>query len=168
MKENNDLIKFFAVGAAAYFLLLKPILEKLGISKTSNEIKEVELINKQNISANSDSPFSGSVFLKSFPKNQKYTSITPVSAAKIAKGIFDSFTNFGDNELKIIGIFKQFNTQAQVAVVAQLFYKTYSKDLWSFLKQGKSSNIITNLYGGLNNQDLNTILNIVQKLPKYK
>jgi len=168
IKQNQDLIKFLVISVAGYFLIIKPILEKLGIKKTNEEIQEVELINKENISSSLSTPFSGSVFLKSFPKNQKYTSITLSSAKNIAKGIYDSFSNFGDNEQKVIGIFKQFNTQAQVAVVANIFYKTYSKDLWSFLKKGKSSNVITDLYGGLNNQDLNTILNIVQKLPKYK
>jgi hypothetical protein len=54
-------------------------------------------------------------------------------------------------------------------MLADQFFKSYNLDLWSFLKNGTpNSDLLSQYYTGLNESDLNIILNIVEKLPKYK
>lgn len=168
-KDNENIIKYVILFGGAYFLVIKPILTKLGITKTEVEQQQTENIIKQDLSSNNESPFSGSVYLKSFPVGTQYTSLTQASAKILSKKLRESFTNFGDNEQQVIGIFKQLRTKAQVAVLADVFFKTYNLDLWTFLKSGTpNSDLISQYYTGLNDTDLNIILNIVNKLPKYK
>lgn len=167
-KDNEILIKYVVLFGGAYFLIIKPILQKLGISKTAIEEQTEKNIIKQDLSSNKENPFSGSVYLKTFPKGKKYISLTQASAKNLVKKLRESFTNFGDNEQQVIGIFKQLRTKAQVAVLADVFFKTYNLDLWTFLKTGTpNSDLISEFYTGLNDTDLNIILNIVDKLPKY-
>jgi len=167
-KDNENIIKYVVLLGGAYFLVIKPILQKLGIQKTAIEEQTTQAIIKQDLSSNFESPFSGSVYLKKIPPGAKYISLTQISAKNLAKKIRESFTNFGDNEQQVIGVFKQLRTKAQVAVLADVFFKTYNLDLWTFLKSGTpNADLISQYYTGLNDTDLNIILNIVNKLPKY-
>ena len=168
-KTENDLLKYGIIIGAAYFLVLKPILLKLGVTKTDQEQKAAESIAKEDLSSNFDSPFSGAPYLKRFPKGTKYISLTAISARSLAKSIRESMTNFGDNEQRVIGIFKQLKSKAQVAILSKTFFDVYNLDLWTFLKEGTpNSDLISQFYTGLNDKDLGIILNIVDKLPKYK
>jgi len=168
-KDNESIIKYVILFGGAYLLIIKPILTKLGIQKTEIEQQQTQNIIKQDLSSNTESPFSGRVYLNTFPAGQSYTSLTQASALSLVKKLRSSFTNFGDNEQQVIGIFKQLKTKAQVAVLADVFFKTYNLDLWTFLKTGTpNADLISQYYTGLNDTDLNIILNIVNKLPKYK
>lgn len=167
-KDNDNLIKYALLLGGVYFLVIKPILQKLGIEKTEIEQQQTQNIINQDLSSSTSSPFAGRVYLNTFPKDTKYLTLTAASAAGLVKKLRESFTNFGDNEQQVIGIFKQLRTKSQVAILADTFFKTYNLDLWTFLKTGTpNSDILSQYYTGLNDTDLNIILNIVNKLPKY-
>jgi hypothetical protein len=168
-KDNENIIKYVVLLGGAYFLIIKPILLKLGITKTEIEQQATQAIIKQDLSSNVSSPFSGRVYLKAIPVGTQIIGLTVASATSLAKKLRESFTNFGDNEQQVIGIFKNLRTKVQVAMLADQFFKSYNLDLWSFLKNGTpNSDLLSQYYTGLNESDLNIILNIVEKLPKYK
>lgn len=166
-KQTNEIIKYAAIIGGVYFLILKPILQKIGIEKTPEEKQESEAIKKIDFGEPYQNPFSGRLFLAKMPKG---TILLTVNSAKnLSKIIRESFTNFGDNEQAVIGVFRQLKTQAQVASLADSFYKNYNLDLWTFLKTGTpNSDLISQFYTGLSDKDLSLILAIVNKLPKYK
>lgn len=164
---NTDIIKYVVIIGAAYFVILKPILQKLGISKTAEEEKAQENITQIETAVAQDNPFSGRSFLKGYPAGTIL--LTKKSANSLAYALRNSFTIFGDNESKVTGIFRQLRTKAQVAVLADTFYTKYNLDLWNFLKNGTPyGGFLTAGFSGLNDKELNIILNIVNKLPKYK
>jgi hypothetical protein len=168
-KNDNEILKYSLLIGAVYFLVVKPILLKLGVTKTAQEQKASEAIIKEDLSSNLDSPFSGAPYLNKFPKGTNYTTLTGASARSLSSSIRSSMTNFGDNEQRVIGIFKQLKSKAQVAVLSKEFFNTYNLDLWTFLKEGTpNSDLISQFYTGLSEKDLGIILNIVDKLPKYK
>jgi len=166
-KDQNNILLYAALFGAAYFLVLKPILQKLGIEKTTEEREDLEAIKQIDFGKPNENPFSGRLFLVNMPVGTIL--LTAASSLKLAEKIRGSFTNFGDNEQQVIGIFRQLKTQAQVSNIADAFFKKYSLDLWTFLKTGTpDSDVLSQYYTGLSNQDLSLILNIVNKLPKYK
>jgi hypothetical protein len=168
-KTDNDILKYGLLLGAAYFLIVKPILLKLGVTKTEQEQRATEAIIKEDLSTNTESPFSGTPFLNKFPQGTNYLTLTGASARSLAKSIRQSMTNFGDNEQRVIGIFKQLKSKSQVAILSKEFFTTYNLDLWTFLKEGTpNSDLISQFYTGLNEKDLSIILNIVNKLPKYR
>lgn len=167
-KNDNELLKYGLLIGAAYFLVVKPILLKLGVTKTAQEQKATEAIIKEDLSSNLDSPFSGTPYISKFSKGTKYRTLTGASARSLVNSIRQSMTNFGDNEQRVIGIFKQLKSKSQVAILSKTFFDTYNLDLWTFLKEGTpNSDLISQFYTGLNEKDLGIILNIVSKLPKY-
>ena len=108
-------------------------------------------------------PFAFRTFLASIPKGTRVTYLTAASAAQIAKDIYSAFGFFTDDETAVLNAFRKFKTQAQVAQVAQDFSNRYKTDLLQYLKQG---------YGplpqaGLSDEEYQTVLKIVNSLPKY-
>lgn len=167
--EQTDVIKYVVVIGAAYFLVIKPILQKLGIEKTKDEQQAQEDIIKIDTANPKENPFSGRLFLSSIPKGTKYTALTQKSVKGLAVALRDAFTIFGDNESKAIAIFRQLKTKAQVAQLADAFYKKYTLDMWNFLRNGTPyGGFLTTSFSGLSDKDIGLILNIVNKLPKYK
>ena len=164
---NTEIIKYVVLIGAAYYIVLKPILQKFGISKTQEEEAAAQNITQVETAIAQDNPFSGRSFLKGYPKGTIL--LTTKSANSLANALRNSFTIFGDNETKAIGIFRQLRTKAQVAMLADTFYKKYNLDLWTFLRNGTPyGGFLTAGFSGLNDKELNMILNIVNKLPKYK
>ena len=109
-------------------------------------------------------PFAYRTFLSSIPKGTSVLYLTSASANQIAQDIYSAFGFFTDDETAVLNAFRKFKTQAQVAQVAQAFSARYKTDLLQYLKQG---------YGpfpqaGLSDEEYQTILKIVNGLPKYK
>jgi len=109
-------------------------------------------------------PFAYRTFLGSIPKGTSVLYLTSASANQIAQDIYSAFGFFTDDETAVLNAFRKFKTQAQVAQVAQAFSARYKTDLLQYLKQG---------YGplpqaGLSDEEYQTILKIVNGLPKYK
>ena len=109
-------------------------------------------------------PFAYRTFLGSIPKGTVVTYFKSATVDQIAKDIYSAFGFFSDDETAVLNAFRKFKTQAQVAQVAQAFSARYKTDLLQYLKQG---------YGpfpqaGLSDEEYQTVLKIVNGLPKYK
>jgi hypothetical protein len=156
-KENQKLIIYGGAVLLAYFGVLRPILNKLGITKS----KEAKTIDEQENKTNKENPFSP-VFYKLSPSGSKL--LTGKSADYFAKQIYDAMGVFGDDEAKIYGVFRSMKTQSQVSFLAERFQVLYKTDLLDYLKRGYSN---WNTASGLNANELNQVITIVNKLPKY-
>lgn len=156
-QDNQKLIIYGGAVLLAYFGVLKPILNKLGITKS----KEAKTIEEQENKTNKENPFSP-VFYKLAPSGSKL--LTNKSADFFAKQIYDAMGVFGDDESKIYGVFRSMKTQSQVSFLAEKFQTKYKMDLLGYLKRGYSN---WNAASGLNADELNQVITIVNKLPKY-
>jgi hypothetical protein len=108
-------------------------------------------------------PFAFRSFMAAIPKGTRVTYFTAATVTAIAKDIYSAFGFFTDDETAVLNAFRKFKTQAQVAQVAQEFSNRYKTDLLQYLKQG---------YGplpqaGLSDAEYQTVLKIVNSLPKY-
>ncbi len=79
--------------------------------------------------------------------------------------IYDALGYFTDDEAAILGVFRSLKTQSQVSYLSDSFYQRYNISLLDFLQRGKNQ---YNPASGLNSEELNTIIQIVNNLPKYK
>jgi hypothetical protein len=61
-------------------------------------------------------------------------------------------------------VFRQLKYKTQVSWLADIFQQNYKTDLFDFLKNGKG----TLWQAGLNSDELNEIINLVNKLPIKK
>ena len=156
-KQQIDTKTILTVGAVGLgiFILYKPIkalFDTFGItqSETAQAVQEAQ-------TSGSKSPFSP-LYWKSFKKAHILTQAQ--SMAK-AKGIWDSFDNYGENYEKVLAIFKTLSYKTQVSYLAQVFQTMYKADLLQFLKDGKSR---WQPWSGFNEKQLQTIIDLVNKL----
>ena len=84
--------------------------------------------------------------------------LTSASAKGFAKEIHDAWGMFDDDENKIYGVFRALKDQVQVSQVAFHYYQS-SKD---------KINLIDDLKGRLNKEEVSQVLEIVKKLPAYR
>ena len=151
-KDDNKLFQTVVIIGGVYFLVVMPILKKLGIVKSA-EVAPV------------DDPFSGSAFLSKIPAGTLL--LTSSVAAKYAKTIYDAFGLFGDDEAAVIGVFRLLKTQSQVASLAKRFNEIYKTDLLEYMRNGKQG-VINTYWSGLSDSIINQIKELVSKKPKYK
>jgi len=160
-QQQNKLIEYVIWIGAGYFLIVKPILQKLGVQKTPEEkaLENIDVIPPAgNVWAGAGYKFPpGSLLLKSDVAN------------KYAKQIYDAFGFFGDDEAVIFGVFRALKTQSQVAWLSKAFKEKYKTDLLTFLQKGSfSSQVYRPVSSGLNAQEMTQIINIIKSKPKYK
>lgn len=157
-KEEQNLYVRIGVLVGAYFLILKPILEKLGLSKSAEEqqlFKEVETAG-----TSIKSPFSPRYWQEAKPPK---TIITNAVLNKLVNDLYNAQNSFtGDDEAAIYNVFRQLKYKTQVSYLADAFQKKYKFDLLESLKNGHPNNI--NWRAGLNNEELQTVFNIVKNL----
>jgi hypothetical protein len=158
-RKQDKLIEYVVWVAAGYFLVINPILKKLGIKKSQAEIAP-------DIIAPSNNVWSGKSYLQSFGK-QKVRLLTSAAKQKYAQAIYDALPTFGnDDSSTIIGIFRSINAKTQVADLAEYFRNKYKYDLFDFLKHGRSRDFFwSSTTGGLNIENINTVLTIVNAKP---
>lgn len=143
-----------------YFGVLRPILQKLSIVKSPSDL----LVDNVSNTANVTNPFSPA-FYKTITAQASGALLIRVATAKdYAKRIYDAMGYFTDDEAAVVSVFRLLRTQSQVSFLSDVFQQTYGTDLIEFLKKGKG--IMPE--AGLNNDELSEIINIVNKLPKYK
>jgi hypothetical protein len=152
---RNPLPWIVLAGGAIY-------LASRGVKAVSN-LASKGLLNKFETSASSN-PFAFRSFMGSIPKGTTVIYFTTATATQIAQDIYSAFGYFTDDETAVLNAFRKFKTQAQVAQVAQIFSTRYKTDLLQYLKQG---------YGplpqaGLSDEEYQTVLKLVNALPKYK
>lgn len=157
-KQEESLYIRIGVLVGAYFLILKPILEKLGLQKSAAE----EETQKEIITASTtiESPFSPRYWTQA---KKPINIITVAALNNLLKNLYDAQSSFtGDNEAAIYNVFRQLKYKTQVSYLADAFQKKYKFDLLESLKNGHPSSI--NWRSGLNNEELQTVFNIVKNL----
>ncbi len=155
MAKNDD-SKLLLYGGGlliVYFGILRPLLEKLGLATSQ---AEQQVINQQNL-PNNKNPFSP-VYWKSVPGAKL---ITRNSTNNLAKRIYDSMGFFSDDEPQVFSVFSQMKYKTQVSWLSDIFQQNYKMDLLDFLKRGKGQLP----QAGLNDTELQQIINIVNNLP---
>ena len=161
MKKNEDFLFKAAVIFAGYFIILKPILNKLGITKSEKEkaiITETE---------NPNSAFNKTFWRTYFyqggvaPNGRKpITAAMLAKATKNAKNVYNSFGYFVDDEARIKAAFKNCISKSDVSLLSFEFSRLYNTDLLKYLSEG----IGILPQNGLSDQDIIEIVNFVNKL----
>jgi hypothetical protein len=153
-KQDNSKILLYGGGLLiVYFGILRPLLEKLGLATSK---AEQQVINQQNL-PNNKNPFSP-IYWKTIP-NAKL--ITRNATNSLCKRIYDAMGYFSDDEPAVFSVFSQLKYKTQISWLADVFQQNYKMDLLDFLKRGKGQLP----QAGLNDTELQQILNIVNALP---
>jgi hypothetical protein len=155
-KEDKQLLLYGGGLLLVYFGVLRPILKKLGIQNSAADIS----VQQQQQLPNNQNAFSP-IYWKQFPSA---TLLTRAGTEQLAKRIFDAMGYFSDDEAAVISVFRQLKYKTQVSWLADIFQQNYKTDLFDFLKNGKG----TLWQAGLNSDELNEIINLVNKLPIKK
>jgi len=162
MKQDNKQLIIYGGGLLlVYFGVLKPILNKLGVTKSAED----KVVDAQMDKPNSLNPFSSQFYKSKESQNAGAILLKRQTAENFAKIIYDAMGVFSDDEAKVYGVFRALKTQSQVSFLSDVFQQMYKTDLLSFLKTGYSQ---WNPASGMNADELNVVIQIVNKLPKYK
>jgi len=157
-KQQESLYLKIAIYGGVYLFIVRPLLQKIGIVKSAEE----KLVERQNELPNNINPFSP-VFYKTGGAGTII--LRQSAAANYAQIIYNAMGFVTDDEAAILGVFRQLRTQSQVSYLSEFFTTKYGASLLDFLQRGKNQ---YNPASGLNADEMNTIFNIVNKLPKYK
>ena len=157
-KEDQSLLLKAGLIGLGYFVIAKPILNFLGITKSAAD-KVIETVTNK---PNTDNPFSP-VFYQKAPAGALL--LTTASANSFAQRIYDAMGWVYDDESAVYSVFKSLKSQSQVSFLSEKFQQKYGEDLLEFLKRGKNQ---FNAASGLSDTELQNIITIVQSLPKYK
>jgi hypothetical protein len=126
LKDNQNLIIYGVLIYVGYAKVIKPILDKIGITKTDEEI-EIE-----RESTKIDSPWN--------PNYYKQFGSRPVLLSKEAfinkdlETIWNSVGYWYDDFDAVLGVFKRMSAKTQVSQLVDRFNKAYKKDLLIWLK----------------------------------
>jgi hypothetical protein len=153
-KEQGLKLVASVVGAFfAYKIVVKPLLEGLGLKKTDTEIA--------NENAQLAETAWNPLFWQSAPNGSLLKKDAYVSQE--ATKIYDSLGFFSDDYDTILASIRNFKTKTQVSQLADKFQQLFGLDLYAYLTNGNSS-----LPGsGLSTAHLATINEYVRNLPNY-
>lgn len=155
-ESQKDIAYKIILVLVIYFLLARPILQKLGVLKDKSQ----RVIEEQQNLPQKQNPFNPN-FYKFAPVGSKI--ITRQTANNLAKNLYDSFGYFYDDEAGITAVFSSLRTQSQVSFLADVFSQIYKEDILEFMKRGKG----LMPEAGLSDSELSTIIDKVNRLPKY-
>lgn len=163
-KQNEKLLINLGILAIAYFGVIRPILNKIGITK-SKEAREAETTIKAAESGDAlNNPWDPN-FYKKAPAGSLV--IRVAEAIKRADLIYNcSAPNYlyQDDEACIVNAITSLKTQSQVSFLADQFQKKYNTSLILFLQKGRTSAP----WAGLSEAELTNVIDNVRKKPKYK
>lgn len=136
---ENQVVKYAMIGgmilvfgAIAYYGIVSPILESLGIKEDDTD-KEA---NNRYERAKNSGYWGTSYYTKFSPSS---VGLNPTNAGQIAENIYNSFNVVNDNEQQVFANFNSIQNNAQLSYVSWQFNKKYSSDLLEFLKGKLSS-----------------------------
>lgn len=151
--ETKDIIPiFYLAGGIVGFVLIKQILEALGIWK-DQDTKDLDN------AAGDPNSFWNPNFWKG-SQNYSYAIDLP-TAQQLVTEIYNAFGAFNDCEECVIGIFRSMRTKANVSFLSYVFQQKYGMDLLKFLRGG--------IYpqDRLSDTDVAEINRYVKQLPDY-
>jgi hypothetical protein len=157
-KSTKDILLYGGVLAGVYFFVLKPILNKLGITDTARE-------SGVDTSSPAFNAWTGSAFLNNY-KGKQVTLLTDSAKKTLSQKIYNALPDIGNDDAStIIGIFRELRTKSQVADLVKYFLANYQYDLFSFLKKGRTKGYAWTYASGMSNDDIQTIIKIVSAKP---
>ena len=158
-QKEDQLITYLVLVAAGYFLVINPILKKLGIKKDVIETLPDTTKPSNNV-------WAGNGFLKNVKR--PYPILTDKLVAALAKKIFDALPTFGrDDDQAIVGVFRDnLQTKTQVAYLADFFKRKYGYDLYSFLQKGRTKDFWwSSTTSGMSSDEIKKVLTLVNAKP---
>lgn len=163
--SQNLLFKVVLI-VIVYLIFGKPILNKLGITKSKSDRIRAEEEQDNN------SPFKTALWRKylfispalggvPFPGGKQITAEAANRCIKSAQQIFEGFGYMTDDEAKIKGAFNMIKTQAECSLMSWYFLDKYSVDLLDYLANGKD----VMPQNGLGDYDVLKIISQIKSLP---
>jgi hypothetical protein len=125
LRDNSQLIIGLVVIYFGYTKVIKPILEGVGLQKSSEEIE----IEKQ--TSNPSSPWNPNYWRKGGA-----TIITNSKVQQFVNTIWNAPGYISDDFDAVLGVFKQLKTKSQVSYLAHKFNEMKGKDLLNWLQGG--------------------------------
>jgi len=160
MKNTDQNIKTGLIIGGVFLgwqYFLKPLLEGLNLKETQSDKDQADSIKQGG--GDNKTPITNpwdKAYLKYLQDTQKpgqtIVLLTQSSANNLVKQIYDSSGFFNDNEAQLYGAFRQLTYKTQLSQLSDNFYKTYKRDLYSFIK------------GFLNTEELATVTSMVINL----
>lgn len=129
---GKDVIGKVAIGAIVvgtiYFLVLKPVLTKVGVIESKEDKKRTT--QSTTFATDIDSPFSPIYY-----KNKIGAKLLlKAEAQRLAKIIHEADGYFNDNELAVYSALRKLQYRTQLSWLADVFSQMYQKDLYSYLR----------------------------------
>lgn len=142
---KNPVVQKVGIGLAAYFFVVRPILQKVGVlDSEENAQADANLQTLQQLLA----PGSFITTLNQLGGN--YSALpTPFSSAKtveLSRTIEDSFGFINDDESAIIAAFQACKSQLQARGVSYAYNVEFKKDLYTDLDKYLSENDMLRIY----------------------
>jgi hypothetical protein len=165
--KNQDILFRLGIAVGVYFLVIKPILQKLGIEKTPEQVKDEE--EKKQASTNLESPFSPRFWKEELAIKKEVKLLTTKAKTQFAAIIYAALNRgyLGDDVAAILGVFRQLKYKSQVSYLADFFEQKYQLDLYKTLDDGVRRLIDRFTPGnrtGLSSSEMSQILQIVKNL----
>jgi len=162
MKQDNT--KFYIYGGVAllaYIGVIRPILKKLGVA-TGQETQNVNNAQTQPAESN---PFKPEYYkIQQRKIGRPVTLKTQSGLSQLYKTFKDGFGYFYDDEDKIKSVFVLLASKLQVSQFSEYVQNATGTDIITIMKAGKST---INPGSGLNDTEINSIIDIVNKKPIY-
>lgn len=153
LRDNSNLIIGLVVVYFGYNKVIKPLLENIGLQKSSEELE----IEKQ--TSNPLSPWNPNYWRKTGA-----TIITNANVNKYIDTIWNSVGYFYDDFDAVLGVFKQLKTKSQVSYLADKFNQSKSKDLLNWLQGGGALNWPADRFSA---DQVNQLIKYVNGLKNY-
>lgn len=142
-KIDYNLIFKAGIAVGVYFLVIKPLTEKLGLKASSEEKEAEKILEKQETKINI---WQGTEAVKrAAGANSTIKLLSYSSAASKADGIQDSFSFYNDDEERIYAIFRDLNAQTQVASLVDQYRLRHKADLLNALKSNLSTTEVSEI-----------------------
>ena len=125
--QGEKLLRDAVLLFTGYQLVVKPILGKLGVIKTDEQIK-TEL----NIDSLKNMPAFNPNF---FPTVGKSILLTGAKAVELSKVIYNAKGILKDDENAVIAAIRVCKSKAMISFLAFTFYHLYKKDLITYISQ---------------------------------
>jgi len=159
-KQEENLYFRIGILISAYFIIIKPILEKVGLSKSAQDIAFEAEDTKAQVS-----PVSA--FSPTFYKTVKNAPLIKRAAAEaLAKIVRDSVSGslLGDDLNKLYSVFRKLQYKTQVSWLSKVYSDMYKQDMITDIKNGSNAYYLTNYRSGLSDAELNKLYEIVKNL----
>lgn len=144
MTRKNDVDMNLIVKAAISFagiLLLKSVLEKVGLLNSSSETVALNSLKNSNIWA--------------FPNaDNQFPPVALFDAEKLINQIYDSDNYFNDDEATVFAAFRSLQSQSQIPWLSKYFYEATGNDLYGYL------------VGFLDDEEMITLKGIIDQKPR--